>query len=113
MAIRIALLLWLCVCCFANIDNPDIIAEEQGYLTREHSLGRPFQGRGTEVGIFITITIKSSYIMECLPFFFVKVPYWEFSGSTVLTNDYIRLTPDRQSKKGSLWNTVVSNVSYE
>lgn len=38
----------------------------------------------------------------------MDVPNWEFGGSTVVTSSYVRLTPDRQSKKGMLWNTVVS-----
>ena len=38
----------------------------------------------------------------------MDVPNWEFGGSTVVTSSYVRLTPDRQSKKGVLWNTVVS-----
>ena len=37
----------------------------------------------------------------------MDVPYWEFTGNTVVTSNYVRLTPDRQSKSGSLWNTVV------
>eukprot|EP00049_Salpingoeca_infusionum_P000599 m.41150 g.41150 ORF g.41150 m.41150 type:complete len:364 (-) comp10521_c0_seq3:293-1384(-) len=32
------------------------------------------------------------------------VPHWDFIGNTVITDDYIRLTPDRQSKRGALWN---------
>lgn len=32
---------------------------------------------------------------------------WDFGGSTVVTSSYVRLTPDRQSKRGILWNTVV------
>ena len=39
--------------------DPERVAEEQGYLKREHSLGRPFQGRGTEV---VHFTIVSIYI---------------------------------------------------
>ena len=38
----------------------------------------------------------------------MDVPFWEFGGSTVVTSSYVRLTPDRQSKRGVLWNTVVS-----
>ena len=38
----------------------------------------------------------------------MDVPFWEFGGSTVVTSSYVRLTPDRQSKRGILWNTVVS-----
>lgn len=33
------------------------------------------------------------------------MPYWDFSGSTMVTGNYIRLTPDIQSRSGSLWNT--------
>lgn len=39
----------------------------------------------------------------------MSIPYWDFMGSTLVTNDYIRLTPDEQSKNGALWNTEVSN----
>ncbi len=40
----------------------------------------------------------------------MDVPYWEFSGTTVVTSSYIRLTPDRQSKQGMLWNVVVRKL---
>ncbi|XP_037946320.1 vesicular integral-membrane protein VIP36 [Teleopsis dalmanni] len=50
------------------------------YLKREHSLIRPFQGVG------------------------VNIQYWDFLGHTMITNNYIRLTPDLQSKSGALWN---------
>lgn len=32
---------------------------------------------------------------------------WDFSGSTLVTSQYVRLTPDERSKEGSIWNTVV------
>lgn len=32
---------------------------------------------------------------------------WDFSGSTLVTSSYVRLTPDERSKQGSVWNTVV------
>lgn len=32
---------------------------------------------------------------------------WDFIGSTVATNDYVRLTPDQQSRKGGIWNNMV------
>lgn len=35
---------------------------------------------------------------------------WDFMGSTMVTNNYIRLTPDLQSKEGAIWNTVPCNV---
>lgn len=37
----------------------------------------------------------------------MTMPYWDFMGSTMVTNDHIRLTPDRQSQQGSLWNSIV------
>lgn len=37
-----------------------------------------------------------------------SIPYWDFLGSTFISSSYIRLTPDHQSKKGGLWNNVVS-----
>jgi lectin, mannose-binding 1 len=33
------------------------------------------------------------------------IPYWSYSGTTVVTDDYVRLTPDRQSAIGMIWNT--------
>ncbi|EDO48712.1 predicted protein [Nematostella vectensis] len=52
------------------------------YLRREHSLMRPYQGSG------------------------MTIPNWDFHGSTFVSSNYIRLTPDHQSKQGSLWNNV-------
>lgn len=36
---------------------------------------------------------------------------WDFWGSTLVTSQYVRLTPDERSKQGSIWNTVVSKTS--
>ena len=38
----------------------------------------------------------------------MDIPFWEFGGTSVVTSSYVRLTPDRQSKQGNLWNAVVS-----
>ncbi|KAG8262550.1 Vesicular integral-membrane protein VIP36 [Homalodisca vitripennis] len=54
------------------------------YLKREHSLYKPYQGSG------------------------MAIPYWDFLGTTMVTSNYIRLTPDSQSMQGALWNSVVS-----
>ncbi|XP_014470730.1 PREDICTED: vesicular integral-membrane protein VIP36 [Dinoponera quadriceps] len=56
------------------------------YMKREHSLIKPYQGAG------------------------MTIPYWDFMGSTMVTNNYIRLTPDLQSKQGALWNSVPCHV---
>ena len=49
----------------------------------------------------------------CLLFLFtsgsgMNIPLWDFVGSTMVTGNYIRLTPDHQSKQGAIWNSVVS-----
>lgn len=56
------------------------------YMKREHSLVRPYQGSG------------------------MTMPYWDFTGSTIVTSNYIRLTPDLQSKQGAIWNSMPCNV---
>lgn len=38
----------------------------------------------------------------------MTVPNWDFLGSTIVTSNYVRLTPDQQSKQGALWNSIVS-----
>lgn len=38
----------------------------------------------------------------------MSVPNWDFFGSTMVTSNFIRLTSDTQSQRGSLWNQVVS-----
>jgi Legume-like lectin family len=45
------------------------------------------------------------------PFPFGRVftlPNYKYYGSAVVTENYVRLTPDRQSKKGSVWGSVPS-----
>lgn len=60
--------------------------EEHDYMKREHSLFKPYQGSG------------------------MTIPYWDFIGSTFVTNSYIRLTPDLQSKSGAIWNQMPCNT---
>eukprot|EP00002_Diphylleia_rotans_P026768 TRINITY_DN5354_c0_g1_i13.p1 TRINITY_DN5354_c0_g1~~TRINITY_DN5354_c0_g1_i13.p1 ORF type:complete len:517 (+),score=100.00 TRINITY_DN5354_c0_g1_i13:51-1601(+) len=41
------------------------------------------------------------------PFYMARsasIPFWDFGGSALVTEDYIRLTPDIQSRSGWLWN---------
>lgn len=56
-------------------------ADIDSLYTREHSLVKPYQGSG------------------------MTIPNWEFFGSTIVTNNFIRLTPDTQSRQGGIWNT--------
>jgi hypothetical protein len=37
----------------------------------------------------------------------MTIPDWDLGGNTFVSNEYIRLTPDHQSKRGALWNNVV------
>ncbi|XP_064465914.1 vesicular integral-membrane protein VIP36-like [Ornithodoros turicata] len=64
----------------------DLLATSQwntkDYFKREHSLVKPYQGGG------------------------MTIPNWDFLGNTMVTNSYIRLTPDHQSKRGAIWNKV-------
>ena len=47
---------------------------QQDFFRREHSLSKPYGGTGT------------------------GIPYWDFVGSTIVTNKFIRLTAESQSK---------------
>uniref|UniRef100_A0A915CY95 L-type lectin-like domain-containing protein n=1 Tax=Ditylenchus dipsaci TaxID=166011 RepID=A0A915CY95_9BILA len=58
-------------------------SEFRGYYKREHSLIRPYQGAGMEV-----------------------CSLWEIMGSTIVSQQQIRLTADIQSLKGAIWNKV-------
>uniref|UniRef100_A0AAY4ENJ5 L-type lectin-like domain-containing protein n=1 Tax=Denticeps clupeoides TaxID=299321 RepID=A0AAY4ENJ5_9TELE len=76
MDLRCLALLSLLHCVAVFGDITDGNAE---HLKREHSLMKPYQGVGSQ---------------------------WDFSGSTLVTSQYVRLTPDERSKQGSIWNTV-------
>ncbi|KAM9470191.1 vesicular integral-membrane protein VIP36 isoform 3-T3 [Clarias gariepinus] len=77
---KMFLLLWLLHFCSVSSDITDGTSE---HLKREHSLIKPYQGVGTS---------SSSQ--------------WDFWGSTLVTSQYVRLTPDERSRQGSIWNTV-------
>ncbi|XP_077161068.1 VIP36-like protein isoform X2 [Paroedura picta] len=53
------------------------------YLKREHSLAKPYQGVGS----------SSSSL-------------WELMGNAMVMTQFVRLTPDVQSKQGAVWNRV-------
>lgn len=55
---------------------------EANYNRREHSLVKPFLNAG------------------------LQVPYWDYTGSVMFTQNYVRLTPDEQSMGGSIWNQI-------
>ncbi|PIK54690.1 putative vesicular integral-membrane protein VIP36 [Apostichopus japonicus] len=58
------------------------------YLKKEHSLMRPYTGAGA------------------------SLPMWDIQGNTMVTNSYIRLTPDKQSRQGAIWNKVANRCPH-
>ncbi|XP_038027798.1 VIP36-like protein isoform X4 [Anas acuta] len=57
--------------------------QTEEHLKREHSLSKPYQGVGS----------ASSGL-------------WDLQGNAMVMPQYIRLTPDLQSKRGAVWNRV-------
>ncbi|XP_077992634.1 vesicular integral-membrane protein VIP36-like [Glandiceps talaboti] len=64
------------------IDSRQREGNPRDYLKREHSLVKPYTGSG------------------------MNIPLWDFSGNTMVTNNFVRLTADRQSQKGAIWNKI-------
>ncbi|KAI6058930.1 VIP36-like protein isoform X2 [Aix galericulata] len=58
--------------------------QTEEHLKREHSLSKPYQGVGS----------ASSGL-------------WDLQGNAMVMPQYIRLTPDLQSKRGAVWNRVL------
>ena len=99
--------LWVCCVLVAWVSSPggcaeNVMSSESGYLMRQHSLAASYQGRTTYVPTKGVICRSAVYTGTGL-----EIPYWEFGGASVVTSSYVRLTPDRQSKQGNLWNPVV------
>jgi hypothetical protein len=38
------------------------------------------------------------------------VPFWTFGESTVITDKYVRLTPDKQNRQGYIWNVEANEL---
>lgn len=81
-----------------------IVAAEAQYLKREYTLTKPYQGNTPQK------TRSNPQIDRPSLGSGMDLPNWDFSGSTVVTNNYIRLTPDRQSKRGMLWNKIPAAI---
>ncbi|CRK88215.1 CLUMA_CG001996, isoform A [Clunio marinus] len=75
-----------CLACFLVIQISSTLAQnpvrETNYNRREHSLIKPFLTAG------------------------LTVPYWDYTGSVMFTQSYVRLTPDEQSMSGAIWNQI-------
>ncbi|XP_008566130.1 PREDICTED: VIP36-like protein isoform X2 [Galeopterus variegatus] len=98
------------------------------YLKREHSLSKPYQGV-TEGGRLSDMKGKNRWWLqlsedlwwlseqvgveeyELIYFLLIGVgtgssSLWNLMGNAMVMTQYIRLTPDMQSKQGALWNRV-------
>ena len=63
--------------------------EERGYVVGKHTFQAPF-----------LFGITSS------------IPFWEYGGATVATENFIRLVHALQSKTGWIWNTEVNKFLF-
>jgi hypothetical protein len=77
--------------------DPDVQAGS--FEVREHSLNRPYPA-----GLFV-IDYHLNKIFSCLVFSTAN-SYWHLTGNTLVTDRFVRLTSDSQSKAGGLWNTI-------
>ena len=57
-------------------------APPDGFFKREHSLVKPYSPAG------------------------MNIPFFDLTGDTMVTNNFVRLTPDDKSRAGGIWNKV-------
>ncbi|XP_029961428.1 VIP36-like protein [Salarias fasciatus] len=78
---------WTCVLAVvcgllsAALGDEELFQEE--FLKREYSLVKPYRGLG-----------------------FSASSHWDLMGTAMVTGDYVRLTPDMQSRQGAVWSRV-------
>ncbi|XP_028314318.1 lectin, mannose-binding 2-like b [Gouania willdenowi] len=77
----ICLLLVVCVLTDRSLADDSMPTEE--FLKREYSLAKPYRGLG-----------------------FSSSSQWDLMGTAVVTPDYVRLTPDQQSRQGAVWSRI-------
>jgi len=65
-----------------------VVMVVSGDAIHHHSLEPPYITQGWETGI----------------------PFWELAGDTVVTNQYVRLTPDQSSRVGWVYNTQPADI---
>lgn len=74
--------LFIIVCVVSRISLADDLELEE-FMKREFSLVKPYRGLG-----------------------FSSSSQWDLMGTAVVTPDYIRLTPDSQSRQGAVWSRI-------
>ena len=83
-----ALVLISCLCAQVLTDPGADTNEFSTFFRKEYSLIHPYQGRG------------------------MQVANWDYTGSTLITKDFVRLTPDRQARRGFNYLPAFSNILY-
>ncbi|XP_027889915.1 VIP36-like protein [Xiphophorus couchianus] len=77
----------LCVLVAFCVLTQQALAEQQefleDFLKREYSLVKPYRGLG-----------------------FSSSSQWDLMGTAMVTPDYVRLTPDQQSRQGAVWSRI-------
>ncbi|KAK2837741.1 hypothetical protein Q5P01_014953 [Channa striata] len=75
------LLVTVCVLMSQSLADDQEFMED--FLKREYSLVKPYRGLG-----------------------FSSSAQWDLMGTAVVTTDYVRLTPDQQSRQGAVWSRI-------
>jgi len=80
------------------------------FLCTEHFSMMPLTLLPISGGLFQGCVYRSwDDTINCMEFCFTAADdRWDFAGSTIVTNNYIRLTQDEQSRQGAIWNKIVS-----
>lgn len=78
------------------------------FQKREFSLVKPYQGAGFGVPNWDFQVSKNLIVFA--DFLICNLIAFD-QGSTMVTSNYIRLTPDQRSKQGALWNKLPCKVS--
>ncbi|KAH9529946.1 Vesicular integral-membrane protein VIP36 [Dermatophagoides farinae] len=79
----------ICLLLIKSVHGTHTEYEDLGfYPQKEHSLMRPYQGTG------------------------MTIPNWDIIGHTIVSSNFIRITPDQQSRHGGLWNKVPITFPY-
>lgn len=83
---------------------------QKDFMKREHSLIKPYNGKITYVSDKWCY-MKNKVMVDTLLFVSCADDRWDFYGSTMVTNNFVRLTPDQRSKSGQIWNKIVSKIN--
>ncbi|XP_067377571.1 lectin, mannose-binding 2-like b [Channa argus] len=75
--------LFVTVCVLTSRSLADDQEFMEDFLKREYSLVKPYRGLG-----------------------FSSSSQWDLMGTAVITPDYVRLTPDQQSRQGAVWSRI-------